>query len=89
VCERAGAPNSRDAAHKADRKLAVAQRLLETGDWEDASSRSYCAVFHPIYAVLWSDGKTYSSHAKTLGTFINQSGNVLSTPMIETFAKAD
>jgi len=54
---------------KADRKLAVALRLLETGDWEDASSRSYYAVFHAICAVLWNDGKTFSSHAQTLGTF--------------------
>jgi len=54
---------------KADRKLAAAERLLETGDWEDASSRSYYAVFHAISAVLWKDGKSFSSHAQTLGTF--------------------
>lgn len=54
---------------KEDRKLAAAERLLETGDWEDASSRAYYAAFHAISAVLWKDGKSFTSHAQTLGAF--------------------
>lgn len=50
-------------------KLAVAQLLLDNSAWEDAASRAYYAAFHAISALLFSRGKSYSSHAQLIGAF--------------------
>ncbi len=46
---------------KANKKLEVAGRLLNSGDYEDAVSRAYYAVFHATQALLLTEGE----HAKT------------------------
>jgi uncharacterized protein (UPF0332 family) len=50
-------------------KLTVAQLLLDNSAWEDAASRAYYAAFHAISALLFSRGKSYSSHAQLIGAF--------------------
>lgn len=50
-------------------KLAVAQLLLDNSAWEDAASRAYYAAFHAVSALLFSRGKSYSSHAQLIGAF--------------------
>lgn len=65
-------PNTDDLKHmldKAERKLQVAELLLNKEMWDDASSRAYYAAFHAISAVLWSKNLSYSSHGQTIGAF--------------------
>ena len=54
---------------KAERKLKSAKKLFEIGEYEDAVSRAYYAVFHAISAVLLSKGLTFSKHAQVIGAF--------------------
>ncbi len=54
---------------KADQKLGVARRDLNSGDFGDAVSRAYYAVFHALTAVLLERGLSYSSHGQALGAF--------------------
>ena len=54
---------------KADQKLDVARRDLNSGDFGDAVSRAYYAVFHALTAVLLERGLSYSSHGQALGAF--------------------
>ncbi|MEJ2696148.1 MAG: HEPN domain-containing protein [Candidatus Sulfobium sp.] len=41
----------------ARKKLAVAERLLESGDYDDAVSRAYYAAFHAAQALLLTEGE--------------------------------
>lgn len=54
---------------KAKEKLSAARRELSAGYPGEAASRSYYAVFHALSAVLATEGKSFSSHAQTLGVF--------------------
>lgn len=54
---------------KADEKLAVARKDLESGFCGDAASRAYYAAFHAVSAVLAEHGLTFSSHGQILGAF--------------------
>jgi len=42
---------------KSEKKLAVAEKLLKTDDYEDAVSRAYYAVFHTTQALLLTEGE--------------------------------
>jgi len=54
---------------KAGERLASARRDLEAGYYGDSASRAYYAAFHSVSAVLALHGRTFSSHAQTLGAF--------------------
>lgn len=47
---------------KAAKKLEVAGKLLQSGDYEDAVSRAYYAVFHATQALLLTEGQKAESH---------------------------
>ena len=47
---------------KAVQKLAVARRLLESGDYDDSVSRAYYAAFHGARALLVSAGQNPGTH---------------------------
>jgi uncharacterized protein (UPF0332 family) len=46
---------------KADKKLKAARRLPETGDYEDAVSRAYYAVYHAAQSLLLSANPSHGS----------------------------
>ncbi len=48
---------------KAERALKAAQRHLDTGDQDFASSSAYYAVFHMMQAALLTKELTFSKHA--------------------------
>ena len=54
---------------KSKAKLKVAQRLLEDGDYDDAVSRAYYAVFHAAQAVLLMEGLSAKTHQGLLNLF--------------------
>ncbi len=54
---------------KADKKLSVARRLLETEDFEDAVSRAYYAVYHAAQALLLSEGERAETHKGVVTLF--------------------
>ncbi len=54
---------------KADKKLEVAKRLFETGDYEDAVSRAYYAVYHAAQALLLSEGEKAETHKGVVTLF--------------------
>ena len=47
---------------KANKKLEVAGRLLNSGDYDDAVSRAYYAVFHATQALLLTEGERAETH---------------------------
>jgi uncharacterized protein len=47
---------------KARKKLEVASKLLNLGEFEDAISRAYYAAFHAAQALLLSEGHKAESH---------------------------
>ena len=47
---------------KAMQKLAVARRLVESGDFDDSVSRAYYAAFHGARALLVSAGHSPATH---------------------------
>jgi uncharacterized protein (UPF0332 family) len=47
---------------KAEKKLQVAERLFASGDYEDAVSRAYYAVFHAAQALLYTEGERAETH---------------------------
>jgi uncharacterized protein (UPF0332 family) len=59
------------AAHleKAAKKLDVAQRLFDSGDYDDAISRAYYASFHACQALLLTEGHKAESHKGALTLF--------------------
>ncbi len=50
-------------------KLAVARHLHEQGNYDDAVSRAYYAVFHAATLLLYCAGFGFSSHAQLIGAF--------------------
>ncbi len=54
---------------KAENKLKVAERLLGAGDYEDAVSRAYYAVFHATQALLLTEGQKAESHKGAITLF--------------------
>jgi uncharacterized protein (UPF0332 family) len=54
---------------KSRAKIRAAERSLEDGDWDDACSRAYYAVFHAVSAVLRERDLVLSSHAQTIAAF--------------------
>lgn len=54
---------------KADKKLQVAVRLFESGDYEDAVSRAYYAVYHAAQALLLSEGEKAETHKGVVTLF--------------------
>ncbi|MCC7212644.1 MAG: HEPN domain-containing protein [Candidatus Brocadia sp.] len=47
---------------KANKKVGVAEKLLKSGDYEDAVSRAYYAVFHATQALLLTEGERAETH---------------------------
>lgn len=54
---------------KADSKLKTARIDLESGQYDDAVSRAYYAVFHALTACLLTIDKSFSSHSQVIGAF--------------------
>jgi hypothetical protein len=54
---------------RARAKLATAERLLATHDWDDALSRAYYAAYHAAQALLLTVGLSPRSHEGTLSLF--------------------
>jgi len=54
---------------KAESKLKTAKIDFENGQYGDAISRAYYAVFHAISAVLLSKQLVFSSHSQVIGAF--------------------
>lgn len=59
----------RNRIARARAKLATADRLLESGDLDDAISRAYYGAFHAANALLLTVGLTPTSHQATLSLF--------------------
>lgn len=54
---------------KAEKKLEVAGRLMVSGDYEDAVSRAYYAVFHAAQALLLTEGVRAETHKGVVTLF--------------------
>lgn len=54
---------------KAEKKLEVAEKLLKSGDYEDAVSRAYYAVFHAAQALLLTEGEKAETHKGVVTLF--------------------
>jgi uncharacterized protein (UPF0332 family) len=54
---------------KAEKKLEVAEKLSKSGDYEDAVSRAYYAVFHAAQALLLTEGERAESHKGVVTLF--------------------
>ncbi len=54
---------------KAHTKLKAAKILFDAGQFDDAVSRAYYAVFNAMTALLYKKGLVYSSHGKVIGAF--------------------
>lgn len=54
---------------KARKKLEVAQKLFDLGEYEDAISRAYYAAFHAAQALLLSRGEKATTHQGVLTLF--------------------
>jgi uncharacterized protein (UPF0332 family) len=59
----------RNRMSRARAKLKTAERLLASGDWDDAISRAYYAAFHAAQALLVTVGLSPRSHDGTLSLF--------------------
>ena len=62
-------PNIGAIIAKAEDKLKTARLDFSNGQYDDAVSRAYYAVYHMLTAVLFRHGQVYSSHAQTIGAF--------------------
>jgi len=62
-------PNIAAIIAKAEDKLKTARLDFSNGQFDDAVSRAYYAVYHMLTAVLFRHGQVYSSHAQTIGAF--------------------
>ena len=62
-------PNINSVLRKANYKLKTAYIDFENGQYDDAVSRAYYAVYHAMTAALLFKGQVYSSHARTIGAF--------------------
>jgi hypothetical protein len=54
---------------KAEDKLKTARLDFAGGQFDDAVSRAYYAVYHMMTAALFSREQVFSSHAQTIGAF--------------------
>ena len=54
---------------KAENKAEVAVKLFKSGDYEDAVSRAYYAVFHAAQALLLTEGHTADTHKGVVTLF--------------------
>lgn len=54
---------------KAEKKLEVAEKLLNSGDYEDAVSRAYYAVYHMTQALLLTEGERAETHKGAVTLF--------------------
>jgi uncharacterized protein (UPF0332 family) len=54
---------------KAESKLKTARIDFDNGQYDDAISRAYYAVFHAISAALLSRQLVFSSHSQVVGAF--------------------
>ena len=54
---------------KATKKLEVSERLLKSGDYEDAVSRAYYAAFHAAQALLLTEGEHAETHKGVVTLF--------------------
>ena len=54
---------------KAEKKLEVAGKLFNSGDYEDAVSRAYYAVFHATQGLLLSEGHKADTHKGAVTLF--------------------
>jgi uncharacterized protein (UPF0332 family) len=54
---------------KAEKKLVVAKKLLKSGDYEDAVSRAYYAVYHAAQALLLTEGEKAETHKGVVTLF--------------------
>lgn len=54
---------------KANRSTAAAKRLIDEGDYDFASSRSYYAAFYAMETILLSKGLVFSKHSAVIGAF--------------------
>jgi len=54
---------------KARKKLEVSERLLRSGDYDDAVSRAYYAAFHAAQALLLSEGERAETHKGVITLF--------------------
>lgn len=59
----------KDYIQKADRKLEVAERLFNSGDYDDSISRAYYAVFHASQGLLLTEGQHGETHKGVLTLF--------------------
>lgn len=62
-------PDIRAIVAKAEDKLKTARIDFANGQYDDAVSRAYYAVYHMMTAALFSRDQVYSSHAQTIGAF--------------------
>ena len=54
---------------KAEKKLEVAGKLFGSGDYEDAVSRAYYAVYHVTQALLLTEGQKAETHKGAVTLF--------------------
>ncbi len=54
---------------KAQKKLEVSKKLFGSGDYEDAISRAYYAVFHAAQALLLTEGEHAETHKGVVTLF--------------------
>lgn len=54
---------------KAEKKIKVAEKLFNSGDYDDAVSRAYYAVFHAAQALLLTEGQRADSHKGVVTLF--------------------
>lgn len=54
---------------KAEKKREVAERLFNSGDYEDAVSRAYYAVYHMTQALLLTEGERAETHKGAVTLF--------------------
>lgn len=54
---------------KAGKKLEVAEKLFDSGDYEDAVSRAYYAVFHATQGLLLTEGEKAQTHKGVITLF--------------------
>ena len=54
---------------KAENKIKTADFNFSAGQYDDAVSRAYYAVFHALTACLLSKGLSFSSHSQVIGAF--------------------
>jgi len=62
-------PNISSVISKAERSLQVAERLLETGDYDFCSSRAYYAAFYAMEAALLTKNIVVSKHSGVIASF--------------------